>query len=126
MYVEDGQTSAELPLSILDDALPELQERFLLRLDEVRVDESSASENLEAPKLGPTTEAVVVIETNDNAFGVFSIVKPVGAGSGTLDSHVLEVLESDRLAVDLVVERQGQRIKIFSMLCDSLYIVPVL
>ena len=81
----------------------------MLRLDDVRVaNESLSHDTLDPPKLGPNSEAVVIIDTNDNAFGVFSIVKPLRSGPDLFDSDVLEVLETDRLAVDLVVERQGQ------------------
>ena len=63
------------------------------------------------PSLGHLTDGTVVITTNDNAFGAFKIYSN-SEGPGV---QRIEVRETDRLAVDLIVERDGGSIGVVSV-----------
>ncbi|CAL1527000.1 unnamed protein product, partial [Lymnaea stagnalis] len=101
ILMQEGQASASIPLTIVNDNIPELDEQFYLQLVDVQAVNGSSSQS-DAPLLGQLKQARIVITTNDNAFGVFSISNPSDP-----NNRIVQVQEIDKLAVDLVVERQG-------------------
>lgn len=114
--VNDGATTGQLPVSILADTIPELDEAFLVKLTQIEV--ASAEGSLKyPPQLGQLNQARVTINKNDNAFGIFRVVSesPQASGAGT----AVGVEEKAQLAVDLVVERLG----IFPSFCMGDFMV---
>lgn len=114
--VNDGATTGQLPVSILADTIPELDEAFLVKLTQIEV--ASAEGSLKyPPQLGQLNQARVTINKNDNAFGIFRVVSesPQASGGGT----AVGVEEKPQLAVDLVVERLG----IFPSFCMGDFMV---
>lgn len=102
--VNDGATTGQLPVSILADTIPELDEVFLVKLTQIEV--ASAEGSLKnPPQLGQLNQARVTINKNDNAFGIFRVVSesPQASAGGT----AVGVEEKPQLAVDLIVERLG-------------------
>lgn len=113
VMVSDGAASGQLPVSILADNIPELDEVFLVRLIQIEVASADASVKY-PPQLGQANQAAVNILKNDNAYGKFRLVSesPQASGGGT----VVWVEEKPKLAVDLVVERLGNFL-VYCILC---------
>ena len=105
IMVNDGATTGQLPVSILADDIPELNEVFIVKLTQIEVASADASLKY-PPQLGQLNQARVTINKNDNAFGIFRVVSesPQASASGS----VVGVEEKSQLAVDLVVERLGR------------------
>lgn len=102
--IADGQASGSIPLNILADNNPEMNETFqvvLSHIDVISPDISPAH----PPRLGDIQKTVVTILKNDNPNGIFQIRS--GSPAASPDGRVIPVEESDKLAVDLTVERQG-------------------
>ncbi|XP_074651665.1 adhesion G-protein coupled receptor V1-like [Tubulanus polymorphus] len=102
--MKDGEDVVGLPISILQDNIPELNEQLIIKLEKVElVNDTQGSKEL--PKLGNKTLASVVIATNDNAYGLFRIFSndPRASQNGSQ----VAVDEQDNLAVELQVERTG-------------------
>ena len=86
MYIADGEASGSIIATIVADSIPEEDESFRVRLDSVELVNDinggrdftfagDASEIDSVPQLGPNTEAVVVIQKNDDANGVISLTQ---------------------------------------------------
>ena len=103
--IQDGSASAELPVNILDDSLPELNEKFTLTLTKITVDDPTAI-TTDVPRIGEISEATVTIAKNDNANGAFKIYSD--SLSADMEQRKVWFEEKDRLAVDLIVEREGK------------------
>ncbi|EGD76521.1 hypothetical protein PTSG_07638 [Salpingoeca rosetta] len=58
----DGQTTGQVQITIVDDAVPELAEQFRVRLDNVSVPSASLRQNV--------LESTLTIPANDDAYGV--------------------------------------------------------
>ena len=106
--MDDGATTGNLPLVVIDDSLPEVEEKFLVTLKRVEV-EDPAIATFQKPQLGDDVMATVTIASSDSANGMFRIVSNSPSASG---NKVL-VEEKSQLAVDLIVERTG----IFLLFC---------
>lgn len=104
IIIHDGNTTGQIPVTILDDNIPELAEKFVVKLLRVEVDDPAAITK-DPPQLIAPTSATVTILTNDNAYGAFRIYSD--SPSANLTQRTVKVLEQDKLAVDLTVERQG-------------------
>ena len=104
VLINNGISVGSVPVTVLADSFPELDESFIVRLTRIEVVGDGASDKY-PPKFGDFTDAVVTIAKNDNAFGIFRIYSnsPAAIEGG----QRLEVEEKQQLAVDLVVERQG-------------------
>jgi hypothetical protein len=102
--VQDGSATGQIPLTILDDSLPEVDEKFTVALLRVVVDDPVAM-TVDAPRLGELTNTTVIIATNDNANGAFRIYST--SLSADAVRRRVTYQEMDKLAVDLIVERQG-------------------
>lgn len=98
MVLADGQRSASIPVTILGDTTPELNESLIVTLTSVELDDTE--ETSVGPVLGAITEATLVIMENDDPRGVFMI-------SGSDGSSLVRVTEpsSFTFGVTLNVER---------------------
>lgn len=94
-----------LPVTILADNRPELDEKFRVVLTRLELVGRDPVNEDDTPKFGSVTSAEVVILENDNAQGVFSIVStnPSAEEGGSL----IVVPEQGQLSVDLVIDREG-------------------
>ncbi|OCU02316.1 adhesion G-protein coupled receptor V1 [Xenopus laevis] len=99
----EGQEFANLTVSILTDTFPELDERFIVSLLEVKLLNISSSLKNQ-PAIGQPNSSVVVIRMNGDAFGVFVIysLNPNALEQG----HYLEVEEQPQSTLQLVIERR--------------------
>ena len=86
MYIADGEASGSITVTIVADSIPEEDESFRIRLNSVELVNDinggrdfnfagDATEIDSVPQLGPNTEAVVVIQKNDDANGVISLIQ---------------------------------------------------
>ncbi|XP_055956200.1 adhesion G-protein coupled receptor V1 [Patella vulgata] len=101
IIIQDGETSGVIVLKLIDDTQPELDEKFIIKLTRIEVADNKFTTK-EAPVFGMITSATITILANDNANGVFNIY-----GSSSSVGREIRVEETDKLAVDLIVERQG-------------------
>ncbi|KAM4707152.1 adhesion G-protein coupled receptor V1 [Discoglossus pictus] len=94
---------ANLTVSILTDTFPELDERFIVSLLEVKLMNASTSLK-NKPTIGKPNTSVVVIMMNGDAFGVFVIynLNP----NATEEGRHVEVEEQPQTTVQLVIERR--------------------
>ncbi|KAM8960806.1 adhesion G-protein coupled receptor V1 [Pelodytes ibericus] len=94
---------ANLTVSILTDTFPELDERFIVSLLEVKLLNISPSLKNQ-PTIGQPNTSEVVIMMNGDAFGVFVIynLSPNASDKG----HYVEVEEQPQITVQLVIERR--------------------
>lgn len=58
----EGETTKAVPIYIIDDIYPELEEAFLVQL---------LNETTGGASLGPLREAVITIDASDDPFGLF-------------------------------------------------------
>lgn len=58
----EGETSKAVPIYIINDVYPELEESFLVQL---------LNETTGGAKLGVLTEAIIIIEASDDPYGLF-------------------------------------------------------
>ena len=96
---------SSVPVTIMADAIPELDEKFLVRLTRVDVmGEPPAPEN--SPYLGEPRDAIITILSNDDTYGAFRLYSD--SPKATDNGHTISVEEKPQLAVDLIVERGGK------------------
>lgn len=62
MVLLEGEISKAVPIYIINDIYPELEESFLVQL---------LNETTGGAKLGMLTEAVIVVEASDDPYGLF-------------------------------------------------------
>ena len=104
VIIPDENTTGQLPVTIFDDIIPELSELFIVTLLRVEVDDPEAVTRDE-PSIGELSLARVAIAINDNANGAFRIYSD--SPTADLQQRTVSYEEQDRLAVDLIVEREG-------------------
>ena len=104
VIIPDENTTGQLPVTIFDDIIPELSELFIVTLLRVEVDDPEAVTRDE-PSIGDLSLARVAIAINDNANGAFRIYSD--SPTADLQQRTVSYEEQDRLAVDLIVEREG-------------------
>ena len=96
--------AGSVPVTIMADTIPELDEKFLVRLTRVDVTgEPPSPEN--SPYLGNPREAVITILKNDDTYGAFRLYSD--SPQATDNGHTVPVEETQNLAVVLIVERGG-------------------
>lgn len=98
----EGDEFANLTVSLLPDAFPEVDESFLISLLEVQLMNVTASvEN--QPTIGQPNTSTVVIALNGDAFGVFMIysISP----NTSEDGLYIEVQEQPQTTVELMIHR---------------------
>uniref|UniRef100_A0A8C4S4U8 Adhesion G-protein coupled receptor V1 n=1 Tax=Erpetoichthys calabaricus TaxID=27687 RepID=A0A8C4S4U8_ERPCA len=100
----DGQETANLTVSILSDALPEVDEMFTIQLLAVDLLNISSSPK-NKPSIGQPDRANITIAMNGDAFGVFLIYST--SPNATERGLYLEVQELPQTTVYLVIERRG-------------------
>ncbi|XP_069819007.1 adhesion G-protein coupled receptor V1 isoform X3 [Dendropsophus ebraccatus] len=99
----EGEEFANITVLILTDSFPELDERFIVSLLQVRLLNISASLKNQ-PTIGQPNTSLVVIMMNGDAFGVFVIYNR--SPNATDGGHYVEVQELPHTTVQLVVERR--------------------
>lgn len=62
MVLLEGEASKAVPIYIINDIYPELEESFLVQLQ---------NETTGGAKLGALTEAVITIQASDDPYGLF-------------------------------------------------------
>lgn len=108
-FINDSMESAFLPIYIIPDDLPELDEVFRIVLTHVELVGGGPDNIRNKPAIGDMSMAAVTIEANDDANGVFRIYSndPRALDGGRL----IEVEERDNFAVELVIERGGRKVQ---------------
>lgn len=106
IIIPDGANFGGIPVTILADLIPELDERFIINITKVELLGSQASKPQDVPTLGLLRSAYVTIARNDDANGVFRIYSndPRALKQG----QQMMVEERSKYAVELVIERQGE------------------
>lgn len=100
--MQEGEEFANLTVTILPDSLPELDERFAIKLLKVELMNVSASLKNQ-PTIGQPNTSTVIIMMNGDAFGVFKIysVSP----NATENGLYVEVEERPQTNVQLMIHR---------------------
>lgn len=98
LILEDGQREASIPVTIIGDAIPELNESLVVTLTGVELVNDSILGG--APLLGQIVETTVVILENDMPYGVFVVSTSDGG-------DLVRVVEPDSrsVGVTLIVQR---------------------
>ncbi|XP_035665839.1 adhesion G-protein coupled receptor V1-like [Branchiostoma floridae] len=92
----------DIPIQIINDTVPELDESFLVQLLRVELAGGASAVPENNPRLGDVTVTTVTIETNDAANGMFAIYSSrLGQGAQSIE------VEETSQSVELVVERIG-------------------
>ena len=102
----DGATEVLLPVMVLEDDLPELEEEFHVVLTQVALVGGPPNDPSSVPTLGTPHRAVVAIARNDNANGIFKLHSR--DPRATEHGQVILVDETEKFFVELVVERLGE------------------
>ncbi|XP_063820072.1 adhesion G-protein coupled receptor V1 [Pseudophryne corroboree] len=100
--MQEGEEFANLTVSILPDSFPELDERFIVSLLQVKLQNVSTGVKNQ-PVIGQPNTSVVVIMMNGDAFGVFVIYNR--SPNATEGGRHVEVQEQPQSMVQLVIER---------------------
>nr|XP_006812422.1 PREDICTED: G protein coupled receptor 98-like protein isoform X1 [Saccoglossus kowalevskii] len=106
IQISDGASFGYVTVVVLNDSIPELDESFQVKLESVRLlDLVPLPQN--QPQLGQQTEAEVIIGSNDDANGVWTIYS--NSPDATENGQSIAVEERDGLSVsvELVIERTG-------------------
>ena len=106
IIMPDGATEVLLPVMVLADDLPELEEELLVVLTQVSLVGGPSNDPSSAPTLGTPHRAIVAIARNDNANGVFKLHSR--DPRATEHGQVILVDETEKFFVELVVERLGE------------------
>ncbi|XP_054994600.1 adhesion G-protein coupled receptor V1 [Sorex araneus] len=85
----EGETSKAVPIYIINDIYPELEETFLVKL---------LNETTGGAKLGPSEEAVIIIEASDDPYGLFGF---------QLTKLIVEEPEFSSVKVNLAIIRNS-------------------
>ena len=98
--IPQGFSSGAIPVTIIGDSTPELNESFSIVLTALELVGSTVENAAEPPRLGDINEVMVVIAQNDDPYGKFVLTASNGASE-------IRVMESDNFGVSLTIERQG-------------------
>ncbi|XP_076021271.1 adhesion G-protein coupled receptor V1 [Genypterus blacodes] len=111
-FMEDGSGVANLTVPILTDKISEVDESFSIQILKVELVNLTV-EDKHLPSIGQLDKAVVTIELNGDAFGVFLIysVSP----NATEQGLYVEVREEPMVVVPLVIERRGGNLEAVSV-----------
>lgn len=103
-FMADGSGEANLTVSILTDSLAEMDESFNIHIRSVSLVNMTVEEK-NLPTVGQPYSALVTINMNGDAFGVFVlyILNP----EAVEDGQYLEVREEPQTSVLLAIERTG-------------------
>lgn len=107
VLIGEGVMEGSVPVTILADSIPELDEKFLVRLTRVDVN-GEAPSPANSPYLGEPRDAVITILSNDDTYGAFRLYSD--SPQATNNGHRVPVEEKPQLAVDLIVERGGEMV----------------
>jgi hypothetical protein len=115
-----GQTTAVINISLVDDTAPELEEGFNVTLLGAAQDDADRPLLATSPSLGPRLVTQCVIDSNDDAAGVFSFLSgditvaetagvvtlTVSRSDGALSAVVLQVCQL--ACVPILLSSNGQ------------------
>lgn len=100
--IPEGLDESAVPVTIIGDTIPELNETLIVTLLAVEVVGGSTDISAAGPQLGDITETSVVILESDDPHGRFFLV----TSTGESEIRVPE-LQAGSLGVTLTVERRG-------------------
>ncbi|KAF7670351.1 hypothetical protein LDENG_00010120 [Lucifuga dentata] len=111
-FMEDGSEDANLTVPVLTDKISEVDESFSIEILKVELVNLTVEEK-HLPSIGKPDKAVVTIEMNGDAFGVFLIysISP----NATEEGLYLEVREEPMVVLPLVIERRGGNLETVSV-----------
>jgi len=105
--IKNGETVGRIPAYVVPDVIPELAEKFSMQLTSVELVDSSFISNPNfVPSLGNITTATVMIASNQDPHGLFTL--HVKDGSGTLQREVVVMPTNPGRSVQLHVQRLGE------------------
>ena len=105
--IENGETVGRIPAYVVPDVIPELAEKFSVQLTSVELVDSSFISNPNfVPSLGNITTATVMIASNQDPHGLFTL--HVKDGSGALQREVVVMPTNPGRSVQLHVQRLGE------------------
>ena len=108
--IENGETEGGIPAYVVPDVIPELAEKFSMRLTSVELVDSSFISNPNfVPLLGNVTMATVMIAANQDPYGLLTL--HVQDGNGTLRQEVVVMATNPGRSVQLHVQRLGEWIR---------------
>ena len=100
LNIPEGSSAATIPITIVGDTTPELNESLIVTITEVELVGAEGENLASEPQLGAITEATVVIVVNDDPHGKFFLFSSNG-------ESVFRVREAENFGVLLTIERQG-------------------
>jgi len=107
--VGNGETEGRVPAYVVPDVIPELAETFSMQLTSVELLNFSFISNPNfVPLLGNITMATVMIASNQDPHGLFTL--RLQDGNGTLQREGVFMPTNPGRAVQLHVQRLGERI----------------
>lgn len=75
IIIDNGQSSGQLPVQIIDESDPEIAEVFIVNITQVELVTSPHNTSGMAPKLGTHRTAQVTINSNDNPRGLLGFTR---------------------------------------------------
>jgi len=107
IFIANGETEGRVPADVVPDIIPELEEKFSMRLISLElVDSDFVSNPNFVPLLGNVTTATVTIAANQDPHGLFTLY--VRDGNGTLRTEVVVMPTNPGQSVQLYVQRLGE------------------
>ena len=98
--IPEGSSQTAIPVTIVGDTIPELDENLIAILNTVEIIGESVDSSATGPLLGAITETAVVISVNDDPYGKFYLFASNG------ESEV-RVIEAENFGITLIIERRG-------------------
>lgn len=105
LSIADGIATGSIPVYVLPDNVPELAEKFVVRLLKVELINGDMGNPNFSPKLGSAVAADVYIAANQDPHGAFAIYSsdPLAISGG----QTILVEEKANFLVQLVLDRKG-------------------
>jgi len=105
----NGETEGWIPAYVVPDVIPELDEKFSMQLTSIHLVDSDFISNPNfVPLLGNVTMATVVISSNQDPHGLFTL--HIRGNNGTLEQQVLVMATNPGRSIQLYVQRMGKHI----------------
>ena len=107
VIITNGQTAGSIPAYVVPDVIPELAEKFSMRLTSVELVDSDFISNPNfVPLLGNVTMATVMIAANQDPHGLFAL--HIRDDNGTLQREVVVMATNPGRSVQLYLQRLGE------------------
>jgi len=115
IIITNGQTDGRIPAYVVPDVIPELAEKFSMRLSSVvLVDSDFISNPNFVPLLGNVTTATVMIAANQDPHGLFTL--HIRDDNGTLQRDVVVMATNPGRSVQLYLQRLGEPVFILFLI----------